>query len=138
MTSLMVKLMVKHYYLNCKSSMENQLLKLSTSAHNAGTCKEYSATTLGPNYHYRALNNATMSTLASMKVLRGILLTIFALNIVKSQSFRIMTVLLNISQLQRTFVHLHLSLTLTFSALFQFPSAIALISATYFSKNCHM
>ena len=73
--------------------MENQLLKLSTSAHNAGTCKEHSATTLGPNCHYRALNNATMSTLTSMKVLRGILLTIFALNIGKSQSFRIMTVL---------------------------------------------
>ena len=134
---IMVKLMAKQYYFNCKT-MENQLFKMSTLALNAGTCKEHSATTLGPICHYRALNIATMGTLATLKVLKGILLIVFALNIGESQAFQTTTVLLTIIQLQRTFVKLHLSLILTFSALFQLLSAIALMSATYFSKNRHM
>ena len=66
---------------------------MSTSALNAATCKEHSATTLGPTCHYRRLNIATMGTLATLKVLRGILLLIFALNIGESQAFRTTTVL---------------------------------------------
>ena len=133
----MVNLMAKQYYFNCKT-MEKQRFNMSTSALNATTCKEHSATTSGPICHYRALNIATMGTLATLKVLKGILLIVFALNIGESQAFQTTTVLLTIIQLQRTFVHLHVSLILTFSALFQLPSAIALMSATYFSKNRHM
>ena len=89
---IMVKLMAKQYYFNCKT-MENQLFKMSTLALNAGTCKEHSATTLGPICHYRALNIATMGTLATLKVLKGILLIVFALNIGKSQACQTTTVL---------------------------------------------
>ena len=93
---IMVKLMAKQYYFNCKT-MENQLFKMSTLALNAGTCKEHSATTLGPICHYRALNIATMGTLATLKVLKGILLIVFALNIGESQAFQTATVLNNYS-----------------------------------------
>ena len=92
----MVNLMAKQYYLNCKT-LEKQRFNMSTLALNATTCKEHSATTLGPICHYRALNIATMGTLATLKVLKGILLIVFALNIGESQAFQTATVLNNYS-----------------------------------------